>query len=94
MQADRLEVLGSTPPHVSRTPQHLEVLLGWQDIYLLAASPDDQYGPHGTPGGLSNETYSDFLFMFPPNLHCQLEIINTVMQSVISASIEMTDAPS
>ena len=53
LQAHRLELLGSTAPHVSRTPQHPEVLPDWQDIHLLAASPDDQYRPHGPPGGLS-----------------------------------------
>lgn len=33
---------GAPHPRASRTLRHLEVPLGWQDMYLLAASPGDQ----------------------------------------------------
>lgn len=33
---------GAPHPRASRTLWHLEVPLGWQDMYLLAASPGDQ----------------------------------------------------
>lgn len=71
---------GGTHP-VSGTPQHP----GFSRLTGLSPGrlSDDQYRPQA-PWWAFNKAYSDFLFMFPPNLHSQLEIINTAMQRVHS----------
>lgn len=60
MQEDRAEVWGSTHTDVSRTLEHLEV--------LLAASPDAQGRPHGNPAGLHIKLTSSLCLLPTPAL--------------------------